>query len=169
MNPDLRNALQAVQRAITAALEAPEPMHSAMRVPEDAEEYRGNRLAWLLNRYGEEVAGEQWKPYEAYDELGEDLAEELLILLGGEPDGAYVVLDEDGTYRASLYEATVYSEQCGPISTGRFLTYEDVMDCLMRDIRELKKHPLYADVHVPVWFVSFVPGNETRLKIMKGI
>ncbi len=166
MNSELRNALQAVQRAVTAALEAPEPMHSAMRTPADAEEYRGNRLAWLLNRYGEEVMGEQWKPYEAYDELGEDLAEELLILLGGEPNGAYVVLDEDGTYRASLYEATVYSS--GSMG-GRFSTYEDVMDALMADIRDLKKHPLYENARIPVWFVSFIPGNETRLKIMKGI
>lgn len=166
MNRELKDALQAVQRAICVALAEPDPLDPVMRVPADAEEFRGNRLAWLLNRYGEAVMGEEWMPYEAWDVLPEDEAEELLILLGGEPDGAYVVLDADGTYRASLYEATVYSAQS---MGGKFSTYEDVMDALMEDIRDLKTHAPYMNTRIPVWFVSFIPGNEIRLKIMKGI
>lgn len=158
MNRELKDALQAAQRAIGVVLAEPEPMHSAMRVPADAEEFSGNRLAWLLNRYGEEVMGEEWTPYEAYDVLPEDEAEELLILLGGEPDGAYIVLNPDGnSYHLSVFEG----------SSGTFGTYEDAVDHLMEEVREMRRY--VPGITTDVWFVSQVPGNETRLKIMKGI
>lgn len=157
-----RRELVELRDHIEHSLLKPEQLEEDMRARETDDGFAGNRLAWLLNKYGEQVAGVNWMPYDAYGDLPDDEADELKILLGGEPDGAYVVDDGDGLYRASLYEMTVHGE--GRIGFG---SYEDAITALLDDIRMLKMHPMYANGVVPVWFVSNIPGNEARFKIME--